>query len=154
RGRAAEPATVRRRRTVRLRARAPGVGARANAASRAPRPLSRARVVSRLSRGFSPIAGAGARTLILGSLPGHKSLEVAQYHGRPYPACSRVMGDLFGAGPTRPYPGRTKRLVACGVAVWDVLAAGERPGSLDSAIVPSSIVINDFDEFFARHSRI
>src|SRR5690606_27992451 len=141
---------------VRLRARAPSVGARADAAPRAARPLSGARVVSpeRLSRGFPPIAGAGARILILGSLPGQKSLEMGQYYAQPYNAFWRIMGDLFGAGPTLPYPERTKRLVACGVAVWDVLAAGERPGSLDSAIVPSSIVINDFNQFFVRHRSI
>jgi hypoxanthine-DNA glycosylase len=64
------------------------------------------------------------------------------------------MGDLFGAGPALPYPERVERLVANGVAVWDVLAAGERPGSLDSAIVSSSIVINDFGLFFTRHRAI
>ena len=52
------------------------------------------------------------------------------------------------------YAERLERLRAHGVAVWDVLAAGEREGSLDSAIVPASIVVNDFNEFFARHARI
>ena len=31
---------------------------------------------------------------------------------------------------------------------------GEREGSLDSAIEPSTIVVNDFGEFFARHRGI
>src|SRR5690606_14423247 len=153
RGRAAEPAPLRRRRAVGVRARAPGLGARANAAARAAGPLPGARLVSeaRLSRGFPPIAGAGAHILILGSLPGKKSLEMGQYYAQPYNAFWRIMGDLFGAGPALAYPARIERLVACGIAVWDVLAAGERPGSLDSAIVSSSIVINDFVPFFARH---
>lgn len=109
---------------------------------------------ARLSRGFPPIAGAGAHILILGSLPGKKSLEMGQYYAQPYNAFWRIMGDLFGAGPALAYPARIERLVACGIAVWDVLAAGERPGSLDSAIVSSSIVINDFVPFFARHREI
>ena len=109
---------------------------------------------ARLSRGFPPIADDRAHILILGSLPGQKSLEMGQYYAQPYNAFWRIMGDLFGAGPALPYPARVERLVACGIAVWDVLAAGERPGSLDSAIVPSSIVINDFGQFFARHRAI
>lgn len=109
---------------------------------------------SRLSHGFPPIVGDRAHILILGSLPGKKSLEMGQYYAQPYNAFWRIMGDLFGAGPALAYPARIERLVACGIAVWDVLAAGERPGSLDSAIVSSSIVTNDFAPFFARHREI
>ena len=43
---------------------------------------------------------------------------------------------------------------AHGLAVWDVLAAGEREGSLDSAIVAATIVVNDFGDFFARQPNI
>jgi hypoxanthine-DNA glycosylase len=53
-----------------------------------------------------------------------------------------------------PYAERLATLRARGVAVWDVLAAGEREGSLDSSIVGSSIVVNDFNGFFAGHREI
>lgn len=107
-----------------------------------------------LSVGFAPIVGGRPRVLVLGSLPGRKSLEMGQYYAQPQNGFWRIMGALFGAGPSLPYPQRLERLIANRVAVWDVLAAGERDGSLDSAIVPSSIVVNDFGSFFARHADI
>lgn len=107
-----------------------------------------------LSVGFAPVADSRARVLVLGSLPGRKSLEMREYYAQPYNAFWRIMGELFGAGPALPYAARLERLRAQRIAVWDVLAAGEREGSLDSAIVPASIVVNDFNAFFARHARI
>ena len=91
--------------------------------------------------GFSPIVGGRPRVLVLGSLPGRKSLEMGQYYAQPQNGFWRIMGAIFGAGPSLPYPERLERLVANRVAVWDVLAAGERNGSLDSAIVASNIVV-------------
>jgi hypoxanthine-DNA glycosylase len=114
--------------------------------------VSRARVP--LSVGFPPIADAGARVLVLGSLPGRKSLEMREYYAQPYNAFWRIMGELIGAGPALRYPARLVQLRLQGVAVWDVLAAGEREGSLDSAIVPASIVVNDFNAFFERHRQL
>lgn len=107
-----------------------------------------------LSHGFPPIADARARVLILGSLPGRRSLEMQQYYAQPQNAFWRIMGKLFGAEPDLPYAARIDTLCARGVAVWDVLASGEREGSLDSAIVPASIVVNDFSRFFAEHRAI
>jgi hypoxanthine-DNA glycosylase len=107
-----------------------------------------------LSVGFPPVADARARVLLLGSLPGVRSLTMHEYYAQPHNAFWRIMGKLFGAGPELPYAERLDALRAHGVALWDVLKAGEREGSLDAAIVPSTIVVNDFDEFFARHSRV
>jgi hypoxanthine-DNA glycosylase len=64
------------------------------------------------------------------------------------------MGALFQAGPELDYDERMRRLVAHGVAVWDVCAAAERPGSLDSAIIPASIAVNDFAAFFRAHPQL
>jgi hypoxanthine-DNA glycosylase len=114
--------------------------------------VSRRRVA--LSVGFPPIADPAARVLVLGSLPGVKSLAAREYYAQPYNAFWRIMGELFGAKRELPYPERLTRLRAHGIAVWDVLAAGEREGSLDAAIVPGSIVVNDFNTFFRRHRQI
>ena len=114
--------------------------------------MSRRRVA--LSVGFPPIADAGACVLVLGSLPGVKSLEMREYYAQAHNAFWRIMGELTGAGPALEYPARLVKLRSHGVAVWDVLAAGEREGSLDSAIVAASIVVNDFNAFFERHRQL
>lgn len=103
-------------------------------------------------RSFAPVAAPDARILILGSMPGVASLEVGEYYAHPRNAFWPIMGALFGAGPDLPYAERVARLVACGVAVWDVLQACEREGSLDANI--RAEVPNDFAAFFASHPAI
>src|SRR5690606_3357348 len=163
RGRAAEPESAAGRRAERIRARQAGLDSRPDAAAPRRRPLSRARLVSGgakigapapRARGFPPVSSPDARVLVLGSLPGEKSLEMQQYYAQARNAFWPIMGELCGASPSLPYPRRLERLRAAGIALWDVLAAGERRGSLDSAIVPSSMVINDFASFFAAHPAI
>lgn len=77
-----------------------------------------------------------------------------QYYAQPYNSFWKIMDVLFGAGPALPYAVRLERLIERRVAVWDVLAAGERQGSLDSAIVGASAVVNDFAGFFERHEDV
>jgi double-stranded uracil-DNA glycosylase len=107
-----------------------------------------------LSRAFPPVRSPDVRILILGSLPGQRSLAERRYYAQPRNAFWSIMGELCGAGPDVQYDARLERLRAAGVALWDVLAAGERPGSLDSAIVRSTIVTNDFARFYAAHPAI
>lgn len=105
-------------------------------------------------RGFPPIVGPGPRVLILGSLPGQRSLAEQQYYAQPQNAFWKLMGALAEAGPELDYAARLERLKARSIAVWDVLASGQRPGSLDAAIVKSTVVVNDFPQFFARHGSV
>lgn len=87
-------------------------------------------------------------------MPGKASLAAQEYYAYRQNAFWRIMGDLLGAGPELPYAQRLARLQAAGVALWDVMAACERPGSLDADIVGASIRANDFPGFLASHPGI
>lgn len=104
--------------------------------------------------GFPPLLGTEARVLILGTLPSRKSLEKSQYYGHPRNAFWPIMGALFGAGPDVPYASRVRILTDAGIAVWDVLAASIRPGSMDSAIDPRAAAANDFTALFREQPGI
>jgi hypoxanthine-DNA glycosylase len=104
--------------------------------------------------GFSPILGAEAHTLILGTLPSQQSLMKQQYYGHPRNAFWPIMGELFAAGPEFPYAERTQLLSRHGIAVWDVLKSGHRPGSMDAAIDVASAIPNDFGKLYTRHPEL
>ena len=106
------------------------------------------------SSGFAPIADPGIRVLILGSLPSRRSIAAGQYYGHPQNAFWRIMGELVGAGPDRPYAQRTARLLAAGIGVWDVLQSSIRPGSMDADIDLQSAKPNDFGRFLEEHPEI
>ena len=105
-------------------------------------------------RCFAPIARRDATTLILGSLPGRKSLEMQQYYAHPQNAFWKLMVAIFEADDSLSYKRRVQLLEANRIALWDVLAAAERPGSLDSSIVHASALANDFAAFFRAHPHI
>ncbi|MDQ0462452.1 hypoxanthine-DNA glycosylase [Caulobacter ginsengisoli] len=85
--------------------------------------------------GLPPVAGPDARLLILGSLPGDASLAAAQYYGHPQNAFWRLIGAVLDEDLVPlPYEARLERLRQRRVALWDVIGAAHRVGSLDTAI--------------------
>jgi double-stranded uracil-DNA glycosylase len=112
------------------------------------------KTVTGLDRCFAPVSRRDATVLILGSLPGQKSLEHQQYYAHPQNAFWKIIAGLFGATSSLPYTRKLKILTSNKIALWDVLAAAERPGSLDSSIVTHTVVANDFVAFFRAHPRI
>ena len=87
------------------------------------------------SASFGAVVDARTRLLILGSLPGVRSLAAAQYYAHP----GNRFWELIGAVIDRdlrvlPYAARLTALAAAGVGLWDTVASAERAGSLDSAI--------------------
>ena len=101
---------------------------------------------------FAPIGKADATILILGSMPGKKSLLENQYYAHPQNAFWKIMGDLIGATPNLSYDERLNILSTARLALWDVLATCTRETSLDSHIRQESA--NDFTSFFAQHPQI
>jgi TDG/mug DNA glycosylase family protein len=109
-------------------------------------------VLDSASVGFAPIAREDARILILGSLPGQRSLQEVEYYAHPRNAFWPIMNDLFSIDGD--YTKRCADLVANGIALWDVLAQSVRPGSLDADIQLGSSKVNDFKQFFDEHQSI
>ncbi len=107
-----------------------------------------------LSYSFPPIVGIKPRVLILGSMPGVASLEAQQYYAHPRNAFWPIMAELVDLNIEWSYQTRCQHLADHGIAVWDVLKACYRPGSLDQHIDPASIEANDFQDFFEQHPTI
>lgn len=105
-------------------------------------------------RCFPAIARRNATTLILGSLPGRRSLEMQQYYAHPYNAFWKLIAAIFDADGELSYTRRVRVLTGNRIALWDVLAAATRPGSLDSSIVHAGALANDFARFFRRHPHV
>ncbi len=103
---------------------------------------------------FPPVSAPDATVLILGSMPGKRSLAENQYYAHPQNTFWRIVGTVFDFDPALPYAQRCDALRAAGVALWDVLGECERPGSLDSNIVEETIAPNDFAGFLATHPHI
>lgn len=101
-----------------------------------------------IARGFPPILEGNPRALILGSMPGQASLKENQYYAHKRNAFWPIMGELLGFDSQQHYENRIRYLPENSIAVWDVLKTCVRPGSLDSAIAESSIVVNDFATLF------
>ena len=104
------------------------------------------------SEGFPPIARSDARILVLGSLPGVRSLSEQQYYAHPQNAFWPIMGDVFGVSGN--YEERCSGLLHHKIAVWDVLRSSERPGSLDADIRQETAAANDFGHFLETHPDI
>ncbi len=105
-------------------------------------------------RSFPPVIAAGARLLILGSMPGAASLAAQQYYAHPQNQFWPLIERLYGVSRTLPYPARLEGLISNHVGLWDVLQSCVRRGSLDAAIEHASAVPNALPQLLRAHPGI
>lgn len=86
-------------------------------------------------RCFDPVTDPRMRLLILGSLPGDKSLALQQYYGHPQNKFWELLGAVLGTDlRALDYEARLAALRSHGIGLWDVIAEAQREGSLDTAL--------------------
>ena len=101
---------------------------------------------------FPPLAGEDSEILILGSLPGEKSLEMQQYYAFPQNAFWKIMFQIFEKDFSDDYEVRKKLIIDNKLALWDTIQSGTRKGSLDSDIKNEEP--NDIVGFIKEHPHI
>lgn len=85
-------------------------------------------------QGLPPLLCDNPRILILGSLPGDRSIELQQYYDHPRNRFWQVMSSVLDKPLPEDYAGKKKLLSDAGIILWDVYHSAEREGSLDSDI--------------------
>lgn len=105
-------------------------------------------------KSFLPQINENSRVLILGSMPGVKSLEMQQYYAHPQNRFWKLMGlickveDMSGLD----YEKKIETLLSSGFALWDVIKFCNREGSLDSNIENEKP--NDIYKLLKRYKNI
>lgn len=101
---------------------------------------------------FEPIVNKDSKILILGTMPGVQSLQRQEYYGNERNAFWKIIFSLLQQKITNDYERKKKLLLEHRIALWDVLKACNREGSLDSDI--KDAVPNDFASFFKQYPNI
>ena len=84
---------------------------------------------------FAPHVYPDTRLLILGSLPGARSLAERRYYAHPTNQFWRLVGEVIDRPlATMDYNARLAALRDARVGLWDVIRTAERRSSSDSAI--------------------
>ena len=104
-------------------------------------------------RCFDPVVDARTRLLVLGSLPGDKSLAVQEYYGNRQNKFWLLMSEVIDVELVPlDYASRLKTLMDHGVGLWDVVAEAHRKGSLDTHIRDRND--NDLNGLLSRYPNI
>ena len=105
-----------------------------------------------LKYSFEPIIPSKPVMLILGSLPGDRSLEASQYYAHPQNRFWKILFQYFQVPFTKDYDSRITLLHQYGIALWDVCAHAYRQGSMDTNI--NEVHPNPITDFLMKYPSI
>ncbi|MEQ7874407.1 DNA-deoxyinosine glycosylase [Sphingomonas sp. ASV193] len=106
-----------------------------------------------IKRSMDPVGAPKPVLLILGSLPGEASLAAQRYYAHPQNQFWRLLGGAIGEPlAALDYDARLARLADRGIALWDVVGAARREGSLDAAL--REVRANRLADYIAAHPTI
>ena len=101
---------------------------------------------------FGPVINDSSRTLILGSLPGEKSLAMSSYYAHPQNHFWKILYRVFGETMPDSFQERYDFILRGLLALWDTLKCARRAGSLDGKIRDEEP--NDVPSLLALHPNI
>jgi len=107
-------------------------------------------IASKMS--FDPISNDDIKILILGTLPGDRSLALNEYYGHSRNRFWKVMSAVTDKDLPLLYTEKKKLLLESKVGLWDVAHKAVRIGSLDSAITDE--IPNDLENFISTHKHL
>ncbi|MGN0949548.1 MAG: DNA-deoxyinosine glycosylase [Mitsuokella sp.] len=102
--------------------------------------------------GLQPNIDKNCTVLVLGSMPGIKSLEEQQYYAHPQNRFWLMMAHLLQEKLPSVYEEKLAMLLRHHIALWDSIGSCEREGSLDSAIHDEKG--NDFSALLREYPKI
>lgn len=102
-----------------------------------------------LKTSFPPITSPEIEILILGSIPGDRSIAENEYYGHPRNRFWQLLARLTNSETPENYSDKKHLLLQNRIALWDVAHKANRKGSLDSAI--KNAEPNDIQDFIVRH---
>lgn len=101
---------------------------------------------------FDPISNADTTILILGTIPGDKSLELGEYYGHSRNRFWKIISAITNNDLPLTYTDKKALLFKTKIGIWDVAHKANRKGSLDSSIEDEEP--NDLDNFIAKHKNL
>ena len=105
-----------------------------------------------LSHSFPPLIYESVKILILGSLPGKKSIELKEYYGHPRNRMWKILCAINNCELPTDYESKKTFLKKNKIGLWDVASSAERRGSLDSNIKKE--IPNDVESLLLDFSSI